>query len=398
MRDVLNAPTQGQNPDFLAVLKGERASNPSETLRFGINRREYYSQGINLENQFVLDENSTLDLGLLYHRDQIERSHELQDAQMTLSGISKDAAFIDTNNNNIDSTDALRIFSVLNTEYDSWLVRIGTRFERVLSQRENKITGEINKRGQSVIVPGVGVTYKVNNNNNVFVGVNNGVTLPGPGQDSQIEPEESVNYETGYRYRGKALSVDLIGFYNNYSNILGTCTFSAGCTEDQLDIQFNGGEAIIYGMEFLLGTNFRYKALSLPLTVSTTYTNAEFDNNFESENKEWGIGDVISGDPLPYVPEWTTSLALGFNFKKWSNQLVYAWRSGVFDQSVRDSRLEIDGYGTLNITSTYNINAKSSIYLKVDNVFDEVFITSLRPFGARPGAPRWFSLGLRYGF
>ena len=398
MRDVLNAPDAGQNPDFLAVLKGERASGPSETLRFGINKRDYYSQGINLENQFILDDYTTFDLGLLYHRDQIERSHELQDAQMTLSGITKDPSFIDVNNNNIDTSDAFRAFMILNTETDKWLVRFGSRFERVLSQRENKISGEISKRGESVFVPGVGVTYKINKKNNFFVGVNNGVTLPGPGQDSQIEPEESVNYETGYRYRGKSLNVDLVGFYNDYSNILGTCTFSVGCTDDQLDVQFNGGEALIYGLEFLLSSALNFKSLNLPITLSSTYTQAEFDNDFSSQNKEWGIGYVFAGDPLPYVPEWVTSVSLGLNYKKWSNNFVYAWRSSVFDQSVQVGRLEIEGYGTLNLTSTYNFNSNSSVYVKVDNVFDEVFVTSLRPFGARPGAPRWFSIGLKYGF
>jgi len=398
MRDVLNAPDQGQNPDFLEVLKGQKDSTASEELQFGINDREYYSQGLNIENELLLNENLSFDLGLLFHQDQIERKHKLQNAQMTSGRLVKGSPFIEVNNNNIDTSRAFRTFLMFNADYEKVLFRIGSRFERVLAQRENKINGAITKRDESVFVPGFGFTYRANKFNNFFVGVNKGVTLPGPGQASQIDPEESISYELGYRFRGRGLNLDLVGFYNDYSNILGTCTFSAGCTTDQLDVQFNGGEAKISGVEFLLSTDFRIKSVDIPVTLSATYTSAEFSNSFESENKEWGEGDVFSGDPLPYVPDLTTSLALGLNYKKWSNQLVYAWKSSVFDQSVSSNRLEIDAYGTLNITSTYNLNKKASVYLKVDNVFDEVYVSSLRPFGARPGAPRWVSLGLNYSF
>ena len=44
------------------------------------------------------------------------------------------------------------------------------------------------------------------------------------------------------------LQGEVIGFYNDYSNLKGACTFSSGCTQ-KLDQEFNGGEVDVYGFQ-----------------------------------------------------------------------------------------------------------------------------------------------------
>jgi len=315
-----------------------------------------------------------------------------------IGGIEKAEAFVDESNTNTDKARSYRVYALIDSNFSNFIVKGGARLEKVFLNRLNRITDESTSREDTIFVPGFGLTYKINQENMSFIGVNKGVTLPGPGQNVSTAPEESINYEMGYRLRKENLNLDLVAFYNDYSNILGTCTFSSGCTADELDVQFNGGSASVYGLEFLFSSKFSVKEFSVPVSISATYTSAEFSNSFESTNKEWGVGRVESGDPLPYVPKFITALTVGLNYKKFENQFVYSYRSKVFDQSVDENRLTVNSYGTLNMMSRYKYNKKLSGYLKIDNVFDQVYASSLRPFGFRPGAPRWFTFGLEYSF
>lgn len=98
--------------------------------------------------------------------------------------------------------------------------------------------------------------------------------------------------ELGTRVAIGNFRAELIGFYNNYSNMLGSdlaASGGAGTLE-----QFNVGEARVKGAEFLV----QYQPLPkncnvrLPLQVSYTYTDTEIRNSFESHS--WG--NVVRGD------------------------------------------------------------------------------------------------------
>jgi Fe(3+) dicitrate transport protein len=406
LRDVFLSPT-GQNEDFLAVLKGQKDSSPSEKLRFGINDRDYVSQGISLETRFITHKSGAvknhIDLGLLAHNDEIERSHLLQDADMIGGRLVKENAFVDTDNSNIDSTNALRLFLIDTYESNKWLLRIGGRFERVENKRFNKSTNltEVTNT-ENFFVPGAGVSYKLNSKNLVFVGANRGYTLPGPGQDATVEPEEAINYELGYRYRGDYF-FELIGFYSDYKNLLGTCSFSTGCNSGELDVQFNGGEAKIFGAEFLAGTEMTYKEFSFPVKLSATYTNATFNSNILSTNREWGgsganPAQIVVGDPLPYIPELMASVNLGLRYKKITSNLFYNYKSNIFDQAAAAGQVEIPSFSTVNLNTRYQVDKDLGVYLNVENLLGNDYVSSLRPFGFRPGAPRWVSLGATYTF
>lgn len=396
-QDVLLNP-RGQNKDFLDVLKGQKDSSPSEKLRYGINDRVYFSQGINLENRLYLDLANYFDLGLLYHEDQIERRHRLQDADMVGGKIQKETASQDPNNTNKDKSSVLRTYLVYTYESPKWLFRLGGRFESVDTKAKDLVTQEVLKAHNNYFIPGWGLSYKITKNHLAFIGINKGVTLPGPGQGEAIEPEEAINYELGYRYRNKLFVTEAVAFYSDYSNLLGTCTFSAGCTSANLDSQYNGGKARVIGAEFLAGARPTFKKWQIPLKISATYTKATFDSNIDSLNKEWGVGAIRKGDPLPYIPELVFSTQVGAEYKKWAFNLSYNWRSKVYDQSVRQGRFEIENYGLVSAHLNYHATKKLETYLDVQNLFDKKYISSLRPFGARPGAPFWFNIGLRYGF
>ena len=67
---------------------------------------------------------------------------------------------------------------------------------------------------------------------------------------------------------------ELIGFFNDYNNLVGTCTQSAGCAEEDIDEQFNA-DAHILGAGAVIGTatglGFGY---ALNVDVTHTWTKA----------------------------------------------------------------------------------------------------------------------------
>ena len=135
-----------------------------------------------------------------------------------------------------------------------------------------------------------------------------------------MDPEESINYETGVRWDSAPswgrLMVETIGFYNDYENLVSTCTASSGCDDAQLNQQFNGGEVDILGAELVVDLEIDTDhGLRFPVALTYTFTSTEFQTDFASTNPIFG--DVEEGDELPYVPEHQASLTVGVEGETW---------------------------------------------------------------------------------
>ena len=141
-----------------------------------------------------------------------------------------------------------------------------------------------------------------------------------------------------------------------------------------------------------------YKDISFPIKLSATYTSASFDSSILSTNREWGLGQIIPGDPLPYIPELMASINIGLKYKKITSNLFYSYKSSIFDQAAASGQIEIPSFSTLNLNTRYQVDKKLGVYLNVENLLGNEYVSSLRPFGFRPGAPRWVSLGATYTF
>ena len=140
----------------------------------------------------------------------------------------------------------------------------------------------------------------------LFAGVHRGFSPVAPGQSPDVSAETSWNYELGVRlYPG--VQLELVGFINDYTNLTGQCTLSAGCDENDIGLQFNGGKALIFGAETALNhTLYLPHAMSVPIQASYTYTNAQFKSDFNSNFSQFGR--VQTGDWLPYVPRHQASI------------------------------------------------------------------------------------------
>ncbi len=400
---VLNSPDTGLNSLFVQVLKGERDSlTADETLVFTLNDRTYYSQGIETKYEWEGDWGSydiSIDAGVRLHQDQVERLHRaryfnMQQGQLQLSGLPDDILV-----NNKDEVTA--ISGYLNTKLVSGNLHttIGLRVEDIDGDSSDYLAQTTDSNSDIVLLPGVGMFYQVTESLGLLAGITKGFVPNSPGQATGIDPEESWNYEFGVRASYDDMQLEAIGFYNDYSNLKGTCTFSSGCTT-QLDQEFNGGEVEIYGAELALNTRVKLGAgLSLVPTLAYTFTESEFQNSFFSEFAQWG--NVSAGDELPYLPEHQVNIGLSLEGGSWQVSLNAKSTSSMLEAAGSATELEgveTDSYSVFDLFGWYQFNPSLRFYAKLDNVSDEVEIVSRRPFGARPGKTRQASIGVKYAF
>ena len=384
------------------LLRGSRDSQSSdENLVIGTNDRKYYSQGVQTKAHLSLQTGSVfheLDLGVRLHRDQVQRNHSEIQAQMLGGEISYiDGTNIITNRNE-DTSNALAVFAENEIIVGNLSTKIGARAEHVRTKRNTRIAGDdLQENSDTVFVPGIGLNYSVTDSFVVLAGVNKGFTLVGPGQNDSIEPEEAINYEAGFRLKAP-ISLEAVAFYSDYKNIKGTCSFSAGCNDDQIDTEFNGGEAEIYGLESMASHTFNAGNFRFPLRLGYTFTVARFKQETLSDNPEWGLGLIQVNDPMPYVPQNQITLGSGLHYKKFAMDINLLWKGQMADQAVAENRSVIPSYGVIDTAFSYRYSRRGKAFLRVNNLLDNTYLVSLRPFGARPGAPRTIVAGFNQRF
>ena len=257
-----------------------------------------------------------------------------------------------------------------------------------ISSRENKV---------AIFIPGIGFNYKFNSMTSIFGGVHKGFSPPGNtvGQES----EESVNYELGSRFNFKGLRGEVVGFYNDYSNLLGSDLAASGGT-GSLD-QFNAGEVSVKGIELLLNYNLleNNASYALPISFGYTFTDTEFLNSFGSDDSLWG--EVQSGDELPYIAKHQFNTSISLEHAKFelnfSGRLNGAFKTEASADAVNatngiTSNFIIDFVGKYHVTKTLSLSAK------IINVLDETYAVAKVPAGLRPGHPFGIYGGLNFRF
>ena len=392
--DVLVDPET--NIRYFDILTG-KTDREEEALLVRANNRTYRSRGIQTRAEYRFNLNEfffDLEFGLRYHADEEDRfqwddSYSMKNKKMVLfmEGIHG------TNANRVTSAKALAGYLLAKLRYDAWTVTAGLRYEDVDLLKKDYTKEDLARSGKvrietpnhaRVLIPGVGLHYQLMPAASVFFGIHKGFAPPSA--ELYQKPESSVNMELGTRVAIGNFRAELIGFYNNYSNMLGSdlaASGGAGTLE-----QFNVGEARVKGAEFLV----QYQPLPkncnvrLPLQVSYTYTDTEIRNSFESHS--WG--NVVRGDEIPYIFKHALNMQLGIECK-W----FYANIGARYNSDMRTS----PGQGTIaerekvpaNLIFDASLNVFVNKYLTVRlnaiNLTNRVYLTSRHPAGLRAGHP-----------
>ncbi len=392
---LLQRPGGGQAEVFAAILRGdEDSTSPDQTLRIGTNDRSFRNVGVQSRLHWRARSGiiaSQLEVGVRLHADTVQRLHTEDPYLMSSGRLVADSE--GTPATLLDARSGAVAFATHVHEdlgIGAFRVLPGLRMEHVRSTFEG--TDPVSR---TTLLPGLGLFGTVVPELDLFAGAHRGFSPVAPGQPQEVRPETSWSYEAGGRAHVGGFSGEAVGFIVDYLNISGQCTFSAGCTDDLIDQQFNGGKALVYGVEAVLGQRVTLpRQLSVVGEASYTWTASRFRTDFISRFPQFG--NVAVGDRLPYTPEHQGSLRIAVEHPRFGAAVAATARAGMRD-SAGQGAIDDTGVPPLLLldASAYAMVAPSTrIYLTASNLTGSKALVSWRPFGARPTAPPQVMLGV----
>jgi Fe(3+) dicitrate transport protein len=404
---VLTSPAEFA--EELAILKGA-ASGPN-ALIVRNNNRSYYGAGV----QTVLGVRTSglgashqWQVGLRYHADEEDRFQQDDGFRMLGGRMLLDTAGAPgSQDNRVGSARALAVFVSDAVDWARWAFTPGVRVERIDLRRVDYTRTDPARTGPtvvrendvSVVVPGLGVSYRLSPDAAIFAGVHRGFAPPAPGSPEETDAERSVAYEVGARLRRGAARTEIVGFASDYDSLLGRDTLSSG-GQGTGDV-FNGGRAIVWGLEasttWDAASRIGRTDVALPMRVAYTFTSSAFREAFDSEFEPWG--SVRIGDEFPYLPRHQLFAAAEVRWRA-----IAASLEGVFVGRMRTvagqgPHLDVestDASFVLNASAAWRVRPDVSLVASVLNLTDRRYIAARAPAGVRPGLPRQAFLGLSF--
>ncbi len=395
--------------DALAIIRGDANGSDAVTLR--ANNRGYYSQGV--QTNAILHFNTAslfhkIDIGVRWHHDELDR-FQWEDQYNMTRGILQlsQSGTPGTESNRVEDARAFSSYVQYKLEWNKLILTPGLRYEHISMGRLDYGKEDPQRQGAfstsrenviSVVIPGMSASYELSEYANFFGGVHKGFAPPGSREGT--DPEESWNYELGYRYNKSGYRAQILGYYNDYSNLLGMDLAATGGLGTQ-DL-FNGGSARVIGIEAEGSIDLvqsQSGSFRIPLSLAYTYTHSSFENSFESEFEVWG--EVQSGDFLPYVPRHQLSTNLSIEHLSFLLDINARYSDAMLaepGQHHESTLLRTDGAFTVDVAFNYILTKELSAFINVNNLTDNVYIVSRRPAGVRPNMPRTWNVGLKVNF
>lgn len=372
--------------------------------------REYHQYGLetrlNWETQ-ALGADAVVEAGLRWHT---ERQNRLQINADTPTG--RTAGTIAESN--LRHTDAWSGFVLATLDYGRLAISPGVRVESIEFDRTNRLTGQSGSNDLTEVIPGMGLTYDVADDLVVYAGVHRGFSPPrvedvvtNSGGTVDLDAEESINWEFGLRGSpADGLDFDVGAFVMDFENQIVPASVAGGVGATLT----SAGETRHSGIEASGRFSLRDAGLMQSDDVyfrgSLTWVNdAEFVGARFS-NISGFSGVSVTGNRLPYAPEWIASAAIGYARGDWLNlQAEVQHMSEMFTDDLNTVAPIANGQrGLIDEATILNLAANVTpgggdltFFATVKNATDELYIVD-RARGILPGAPRMWQAGLSWRF
>ena len=403
--NVLGNPTA--NATAFGILNGTAAG----PLDVKANNRDYESYGLQFSGRYTfeaLNAANTMDFGVRLHRDNIRRFQHADQYNMNADGgidsIVSSYRGPDQEGNRLQESKAIAVWLENEMDFGKLTIKPGARYEYVDQYHADYAQGSEFSGSTNYFAPGVGFTYDLNDSNIVYGGIYKGFSIASPRASLKdgVDPEESIGYEIGLRHRTDRVNAELAFFYTDFSNIVSS---DAGLGDTS---STNAGSATVYGLEAsvsydLLNGNRGY---NMPVYATATLTSAKIDNALSGG----GEGDIYSGGAddarIPYIPEFQASFGLGFEAEKWGANLDATYIGESFGSALEDTAAAGssarngavgDGF-TVDLSGYYQMNERTKLIGGLTNMFDERYISSRLPDGARANPGRTVYAGFEIKF
>lgn len=377
--------------------------------------REYNQYGIesrlNWQTQF-LGADADVETGVRWHTERQSRLQINADTPLGRTpGVGPNAGTIE---NNLRNADALSGFVLATLDYGRFAISPGVRVEAIDYDRTNRLTGLSGATDLTEVIPGLGFTYDIHDTLVIYAGVHRGFSPPriedivtNAGGTVDLDAEESINWELGLRGElAPGLDIDVGGFVMDFENQIVPASVAGGVGATLT----SAGETRHSGVEL----SATYSLLDAGVmdaddlyfrTAITWVGEAEFVGTRFSNISGFG-GVSVSGNRLPYAPEWIASAAIGYARGAWLDvQAEVLYTGEMFTDDLNTVAPIANGQrGLIEEATILNLAANVRpgggdmvLFATVKNVTDEVYIVD-RARGVLPGAPRIWQAGVSFDF
>jgi len=400
----------GFSTDQLQGILDGTVDTAAGAIELRNNSREYYSRGIQGEAVVRFDTgplSHSLRIGTRLHEDEEDRlQRQSSYSQVNGSLVLEDFGLLGNAGNRVEQAEAWAGWIYNAIEFGKLTVSPGIRFEDIELSRTRwetrpgrtedpsaRTDGNLRStrtNDLTVTLPGIGASYAVTDAFDLIFGVHKGFSAPS--SDPSTAEEESTNWEAGIRYAGNGIALEVIGFVNDFDNLVGVCTASSGTGCDVGEV-FRGDAARASGIESTLAADWSpNNGIGLPLKATWTYTDSEFRSDLADSNF---FGDVSKGDPIPYIPDNQLYIEQGVLWQRWAGylSLTHVGESCAFASCGQFE--QTDSLTMIDASVHFDLTPRIQLYGIAKNLTDEDGIAGRQPRGARPNLDRTFISGIR---
>ena len=347
--------------------------------------RDYYGLGTKYTKRYALDNrNRTLVLGLDYLNQSDDRKRYKNDL-----GVKGEITF-----DQIERFKSTGLYMLSQTSYDSgFLVRYGIRYDINIIRTDSSSSIMLDK-----LNPSIGLSYKVNSNDNIFFSFGTSFETPtlnelsnnpnGGGLNENLKSSSSLNYEIGWRKAVSNLTLEAIAYVISSENEILPYELEQFPGKNFYQ---NVGSTSRYGIELNSQLSFKGGRINLSYTLSKNkFEDFIIDNNNLADNL------------IPGIPSQMLDLDLIFKLSRGRSLII---SNRLIGERYADNANEtlISSYNLLNIKYSKEIFKKSEIFLGVNNAFNQEYFDNIRinAFGKRyyePAPKRNFYFGINLSF
>jgi len=371
--------------------------------------RSYTTFGIeprlNIEGSVGTYSLTTL-IGLRHHREHQHRQQVHGDTpRARTAGTGPNGGLRE---DNLREVDALSGFIETSLTVDRLTVTPGVRVESIRYTRSNKLTDRSGSSSLTQFVPGIGVTYKINDSALLFAGVHRGFSPPRvedairvDGASVELEAELSWNREVGLRFEAQdrwRLEASL--FEMDFINQIVPASLAGGSGATLT----NAGRTLHRGAELAAEWRDERHALAPTARVAWTWLPvARYSGTRYSAIP--GHSQVnVGGNRLPYAARHSATVTLGLRRGALSAQLEGTWTGGMYGDDLNTVALSADGqrgrlggHAIANLTLQYHHDEALTVYASAKNLLDRLYLGDLSR-GIVVGPPRLLHAGFEYRY
>lgn len=388
------------------IVTNQTAMLTGEKIKRSLGHRDYGMYGYDLRLNTIMGAHD-ITFGLRSHRDYRDRldsgisEYYTLGSNNTMSLVSSD--YVNSGNANDDYASAVSVSLVDRITHGNFVTTLGLRHEDVEYWEYNySVAGDSRTAENSETMLAASTVYNMGNGASAFIGYSQGYMPSGNGG---ALPEESDNYEIGYRSVSPNSQMEIIGFHVDYENLNETCNIQAGCADSSQDAK-SAGEAHVTGLEFLYRVNNLFAApqmkgaegtgsgIRFPMSISVTLQEAEHDVTTKS-------GSFEDGARIAYTPEEIYYVSLGAETNHWDMQISAKYNDEVYNKGassadVTESAVIYDFRSGMSLDSMGYTGARA--FLNIDNLFDKEYIASAHNYGFRANKPQTVMAGISLDF